>query len=53
MDYIISDAQVLEVSGYVHVDVTGIGSSDNSLVWMELGRATKTSKTSKKRKHVI
>ena len=40
----------MEVSGNVHVDGTDIGSSDHFLVWMELGRATKTSK---KRKHVI
>ena len=34
----------------MHVDSTDIGSSDHFLVWMELGRATKTSK---KRKRVI
>ena len=34
----------------MHVDGTDIGSSDHFLVWMELGRATKTSK---KRKRVI
>ena len=50
IDYIITDAQLLEVSGNVHVDRTDIGSSDHFLVWMELGRATKTSK---KRKRVI
>ena len=50
IDYIITDAQLLEVSGNVHVDRTDIGSSDHFLVWMELGPATKTSK---KRKHVI
>ena len=50
IDYIITDAQLLEVSGNVHVDGTDIGSSDHLLVWMELGRA---SKTSKKRKRVI
>ena len=50
IDYIITDAQLLEVSGNVHVDGTDIGSSDHFLVWMELGRATKTSK---KRKSVI
>ena len=44
IDYIITDAQLLEVSGNVHVD----GSSDHFLVWMELGRAS-----SKKRKRVI
>ena len=50
IDYIITDAQLLKVSGNVHVDGTDIGSSDHLLVWMELGRA---SKTSKKRKRVI
>ena len=50
IDYILTDAQLLEVSGNVHVDGTDIGSSDHLLVWMELGRA---SKTSKKRKRVI
>ena len=50
IDYIITDAQLLEVSGNVHVDGTDIGSSDHLLVWMELGRA---SKTSKNRKRVI
>ena len=41
MDYIITDAQLLEVS------VTDIGSSDHFLVWMELRQATKTSKKKK------
>ena len=41
IDHIITD---------VHVDGTDIGSSDHFLVWMELRRA---SKTSKKRKRVI
>ena len=41
---IITDAQLLEVSWNVHVDSTAIRSSDHFLVWMELGRATKTSK---------
>ena len=50
IDYIITDAQLLEVSGNVHVDGTDIGSSDHLLVWMELGWA---SKTSKKRTRVI
>ena len=68
IDYIITDAQLLEVSGNVHVDGTDIGSSDHFLVWMELSQATKTgssdhflvwmelsqtTKTSKKRKRVI
>ena len=50
IDYITTDAQLLEVSGNVYVDGTDIGSSDHLLVWMELGRA---SKTSKKRKRVF
>ena len=50
IDYIITDAQLLEVSGNVHMNGTDIGSLDHHLVWMELGRA---SKTSKKRKRVI
>ena len=50
IDYIITDGQLLEVSGNVHVDGTDIGSSDHFLVWMELGWATKTSK---KRRRVI
>ena len=45
---IITDAQLLEVSGNVHVDGTDIGSSDHLLVWMELGRASKTSKKRKR-----
>ena len=40
IDYIIADAQLLEVSRNMHVDVTDIASSDHFLVWMELGRAT-------------
>ena len=50
IDYIITDARLLEVSGNVPVDDTDIESSDPFLVWDELGRA---SKTSKKRKCVI
>ena len=48
IDYIITDAQLLEVSGNVHVDGTDIGSSDHFLVWMELGWASKTSKKRKR-----
>ena len=33
--YIITDAQLLEVSGNVHVDRTDIGSSDHFLVGIE------------------
>ena len=50
IDYIITDAQLLEMTGNVHVDGTDIGSSDHFLVWMALGPA---SKTSKKRTRVI
>ena len=39
--YITTDAQLLEVSGNVHVDGTDIRSSDHFLLWMELGLATK------------
>ena len=46
IDYIITDAQLLEVSGNVHVDGTDIRSSDHFLVWM-------ATETSKKRKRVI
>ena len=38
--YIITDSQLLEVSGNVHVDGTDIGSTDDFLVWMELGWAS-------------
>ena len=41
IDYIITDVQLLEVSGNVHVDGTDIGSSDHFLVWMELGQSSK------------
>ena len=47
IDYIITDAQLLEVSGNVHVDGTDIRSSDHFLVWMKLGQASKTSKKRK------
>ena len=53
VDYIIKDAQLLEVSGNVYIDGTDIlGSSDHFhyIVWMELCQATKTFK---KRKCVI
>ena len=43
-------AQLMKASGYVHVDSTDIGCSDNYLVWMELGRTTRTTR---KAKHVI
>ena len=50
IDYVIADAQLMAVSGDVHVDTTDIGCSDHFLVWVELGRAAKNSK---KGKHVI
>ena len=50
IDYIITDPQLMAVSGNVHVDNTDIGCSDHFLVWMELGR---TAKNFKKEKPVI
>ena len=44
IDYIITDPQLMAVSGNVHVDNTDIGCSDHFLVWMELGRTTKNFK---------
>ena len=41
IDYIVTDAQLMKASGYVHVDSTDVGCSDHYLVWMELGRTTK------------
>ena len=48
IDYIITDAQLMKASGYVHVDSTDIGCSDDYLVWMELGRTTKTTRKAKR-----
>ena len=50
IDYVITDAQLIAVSGNVHVDTTDIGCSDHFLVLVELGKAAKNSK---KGKHVI
>ena len=50
IDYNITDTQLLEMLGNVHVNDMYIGSLDYFLVWMELGR---TSKTSRRREHVI
>ena len=36
----------MKVSGYVHIDSIGIGCSDYYLVWMELGRTTRTTRCS-------
>ena len=44
IDYILTDNQLVGVSGHVQVDSTGIDCSDHYLVWMELGKATKTTK---------
>ena len=41
IDYVITDAQLMAVSGNVHVDTTDIGYSDHFLVRVELGRADK------------
>ena len=38
----------MKASGYVHVDSTDIGCSDHYLVWMELGRTTKTTRKAKR-----
>ena len=48
IDYIVTDAQLMKASGYVHVDSTDIGCSDHYLVWMELGRTTKTTRKAKR-----
>ena len=48
--FIITDPQLMAVSGNVHVDNTDIGCSNHFLVWMELGR---TAKSFKKEKRVI
>ena len=50
LDYIITDSQLMAVSGNVQVDNIDIECSDHFLVWMELGR---TSKNFKKEKCVI
>ena len=47
IDYVIADAQLMAVSGDVHVDTTDIGCSDHFLVLVELGRAAKNSKEGK------
>ena len=48
IDYVITDTQLMTVSGDVHVDTTDIGCSDHFLVWVELGRAAKNSKKGKR-----
>ena len=42
IDYIVTDFNLLHVSGSVQVDTTDIGKSDHFLVWMELCRTVKT-----------
>ena len=48
IDYIVTDAHLMEASGDVHVDSTDRGCSDHYLVWMELGRATKTTRKARR-----
>ena len=48
IDYIVTDSNLLQVSGSVQVDDTDIGKSDHFLVWMELGRTVKTAKQQKR-----
>ena len=45
IDYIIIDGNSRKASGDVHVDSSDIGCSDHCLVWMELGRAYKLTKS--------
>ena len=45
IDYIITDGDSRKASGDVHVDSSDIGCSDHFLVWMELGRACKLTKS--------
>ena len=49
---IVTDAQLMKASEYVYmyVDSIDIGCSDHYLVWMEIGRTTRTTR---KVKHVI
>ena len=51
IDYIVTDSNLLQVSGSLQVDTVDIGKSDHFLVWMELGRTTV--KTTKQQKRVI
>ena len=45
IDYIITDEDSRNASGDVHVDSSNIGCSNHFLVWMELGRACKLTKS--------
>ena len=51
-DYIVTDYNLLQVSGSVQVDTVDIGKSDHFLVWMEMGRTVKTTNL-KQQKRVI
>ena len=42
-----TDAQLMNTSGYVHVDSTAIGCSDHYLVWIELGWTPTTTRKAK------
>ena len=48
IDYIVTNSNLLQVSGSVQVDTVDIGKSDHFLVWMELGRTVKTTKQQKR-----
>ena len=45
IDYIVTDEALRKVSGDVCVDASDIGDSDHFLVWMDLGRACKLTKS--------
>ena len=42
IDYIVTDFNLLQVSGSAQVDTVDIGKSHHFLVWMELDRTVKT-----------
>ena len=48
IDYIVTDYNLLQVSGSVQVDTMDMEKSDHFLVWMELGRTVKTAKQQKR-----
>ena len=45
---IVTEAQVMKASRYVHVDSMDIGCSDHYLVWMELDSTTRTTRKAKR-----
>ena len=47
IDNIVTDTQLIKALGNVHVDCTDVGCLDHYLVWMELGRTTKTTRKAK------